>query len=205
MKQIGSIVFFLITALFSLNSTYATQHIILAEGTTLPTDIFTPSITYAVVGDTIVWVWVDGIHTTESVTIPPGATSWAGDLDSSADTFMYVVTIPGTYYFDCHASIGGHGMDGYIEVSAATGIGSIGLDHTTFAFPNPFKDEVVFDTQDADEIRVYNIVGQEVISTMVARNSSTFKVDTKALPSGFYFFSTMKSGRTVATKKLTKS
>ncbi|MBL4735119.1 MAG: T9SS type A sorting domain-containing protein [Flavobacteriales bacterium] len=175
------------------------------RGTTLPTDIFVPKTTYALVGDTIVWVWIDGVHTTESVTLPPGATSWNADLDSGADTFTYVVTVPGTYYFDCHASIGGHGMDGFIEVSVVGAVNSTGTHFAGSAFPNPFSDQVTYETRNADEIRVYNLVGQQVISRTVSGKQLELNINTKALPAGMYFFSLVKAGQIVNTKKLLKN
>ena len=202
MKQVVTYVFVLIISLIGLKSTFATQHIILAQGTTIPTDIFVPQVTYAVVGDTIVWVWVDGTHTTESVTIPPGAASFNAFLDSGADTFIYVLTVPGTYYFDCHASIGGHGMDGYIEVSAIQGIENNGMGKDYSVYPNPFSEELVVRSEGLDEIKVYNLVGKQVLSIDVISDHTV--INTKELPKGFYFVSLLRIGETIQTKKLTK-
>ena len=53
------------------------------------------------VGDTIVWTWVDGSHTTTSNTIPAGATPWDADITASFPTYSYVVEVPGTYGYHC--------------------------------------------------------------------------------------------------------
>jgi len=205
MKKNYLVLAFAIFSLLGINLANGTTHTITAAGTTIPTDIFTPDTTFAVVGDTIIWVWLDGLHTTESVTIPAGAASFNSLLDSATQSFTYVVTQPGTYYYDCHASFGGHGMDGRIIVTGVASIGSTTGMGNTLAYPNPFIDEVVFDIDDADAVRVYNIVGQEVLSASSRGNATILKVDTRTLKSGMYFFSLIKNGQVVETKKLLKN
>ncbi|HZF99996.1 MAG TPA: plastocyanin/azurin family copper-binding protein, partial [Chitinophagales bacterium] len=53
------------------------------------------------VGDTIVWVWVNGSHTTTSNTIPAGAMPWNEDITALFPTYAYVVEVPGTYGYHC--------------------------------------------------------------------------------------------------------
>ncbi len=49
----------------------ATTHII-----TVQNYFFSPTALTVNLGDTIKWQWVNGDHTTTSLTIPPGATPW---------------------------------------------------------------------------------------------------------------------------------
>ena len=56
-----------------INLVNATTIIIQCQGTTVPTDIFVPSAANAICGDTIKWIWVSGVHTTSSTSIPGGA------------------------------------------------------------------------------------------------------------------------------------
>lgn len=71
----------------------------------------------AKVGDTIIFKWVNGIHTTTSITIPAGATAWNKPMDSAHKTFGYILKKPGVYNYNCtfHAPL----MKGTINVSAA--------------------------------------------------------------------------------------
>src|SRR5450432_2831133 len=65
---------------------------------------FTPSSFSINLGDTVKWVWVNGTHTTSSLTIPVGAATWNHNMNSSAGntSFTYVPTVSGTYNFQCN-------------------------------------------------------------------------------------------------------
>lgn len=78
---------------------------------------FTPNSVNAAVGDTIHWVWSAGSHTTTSGTIPSGASSWNSPMNSTSNSFKYVVTQVGTYNYVCtpHAP----NMAGVINVTGA--------------------------------------------------------------------------------------
>jgi len=69
---------------------------------------FSPANINVAVGDVIHWVWVAGTHTTTSVTIPAGATTWDMPMDITHTTFDYTVTQPGVYSYQCnfHAFLG---------------------------------------------------------------------------------------------------
>ena len=71
----------------------------------------------ASVGDTIVWKWIEGDHTTTSTTIPAGAAVWDNAIDPTHTSFTYILTIAGTYSYKCrpHAAFG---MVGTINASA---------------------------------------------------------------------------------------
>jgi len=58
--------------------------------------------------------------------------------------------------------------------------------------------------KDADEIRVYNIVGQQVLSRSLQINQSEVRINTSQIPVGVYFFSALRDGIVVETKKLLK-
>ncbi|MEP6846512.1 MAG: plastocyanin/azurin family copper-binding protein [Panacibacter sp.] len=68
---------------------------------------FQPKNAHAMVGDTIVWLWKTGSHTTTSVNIPVGATPWDSPMNSGNKRFGIIVTIPGRYDYHCipHASV----------------------------------------------------------------------------------------------------
>ncbi len=87
---------------------------------------FTPSAVNARVGDTIMWVWKNGTHTTTSLTIPMGAAAWNSNMNSTTKRFSYVVTKVGTYNYDCtiHPTV----MIGTITVKKAITAGLGDLD-----------------------------------------------------------------------------
>jgi len=78
---------------------------------------FTPSTVNAKVGDTIIWKWVNGTHTTTSLTIPANAKPWDKPINTSHKKFMYRLTKTGVYHYECtiHASV----MKGTINVTKA--------------------------------------------------------------------------------------
>ncbi len=63
---------------------------------------FTPSTLNVVVGDVIHWVWVMGVHTTSSLIVPAGASSWSSPLNSLNLSFDYMVAVPGVYSYQCN-------------------------------------------------------------------------------------------------------
>ena len=92
----------------------------------LPVDVgvneslnFQPSNLTVVVGvnNTIVWNNLDYTqHTVESISVPSGAKAWNSGILNEGQTFTLVLTVPGTYKFDC--SIHPDWMFGTIQVVA---------------------------------------------------------------------------------------
>jgi plastocyanin len=80
---------------------------------------FGPRNVNAVVGDTISWVWRNGMHTTTSVNIPAGAMPWNALIDSTHRRFRVRLRVAGTYTYQCNFHIA-QGMTGTIVVSATS-------------------------------------------------------------------------------------
>lgn len=83
---------------------------------------FTPASLSVNVGDTILWTFGGGNHTTTSNTIPLGADTWDNLINSTVQSFTYVLTVAGTYDYICTP----HGFVGQI-VAINTGINSLDL------------------------------------------------------------------------------
>ncbi|MCB0728479.1 MAG: T9SS type A sorting domain-containing protein [Ignavibacteriae bacterium] len=93
----------ILLSVFLLSSvSLATTHVV-----TVSSFQFTPNTLSVAVGDTVKWQWIDGSHTTTSVTIPNGAASWNSPMTSANQTFSYAVTVAGTYNYQCtpHSAI----------------------------------------------------------------------------------------------------
>jgi len=84
-------------------------------------NLFTPNNFTITVGDTIMWMWVNGTHTTTSTTIPVGAAAWDELIDQNSTSYMYVVSTTGTYNYRCtfHYTMG---MIGQFTAEQASGI-----------------------------------------------------------------------------------
>ncbi len=63
--------------------------------------VFIPANLNVQVGDTIRWVWINGVHTTTSTTIPTGASSWDAPMTSSNPVYEYRVAVAGVYNYLC--------------------------------------------------------------------------------------------------------
>ena len=105
----------LFAALIILSSAKATTYTV-----TVSNFQFSPSTVNAIVGDTITWVYVNGKHTTTSLTIPAGAASWSAPMQQAGATFTYVLTEKGTYNYWC--AIHTTEMEAVINVSASLAV-----------------------------------------------------------------------------------
>lgn len=90
--------------------------LILADGFT-----FTPATVTANVGDTIMFGWISGTHTTTSTNIPVGATPWNEPLTQANPFVMYQVSVAGEYDYQCNIHVG-MGMVGHITVTNSSNI-----------------------------------------------------------------------------------
>jgi plastocyanin len=75
---------------------------------TVQDHVFTPSSFTINFGDTVRWTWLNGSHTTTSLTIPAGAASWDHAINSTSTSFTYKPSVSGTYGYKCtpHFSMG---------------------------------------------------------------------------------------------------
>lgn len=184
----------------------STVHTITASGM-----LFTPSSLNVIVGDTIKWVWVDGIHTTTSTSIPSNSVPWSSFLDSLHTAFSYVVTVPGTYNYYCLH----HYLFGMVGVFTANPAGIKIISGNIPAkfnlsqnYPNPFNPStnIEFDiaVQSKVQLVLYNLIGDEV-STLINQemNPGSYSIHWNAsqLPSGVYFYR-LSTPNFSATKKM---
>jgi plastocyanin len=63
---------------------------------------FSPKNFSARIGDTIHFVWVAGIHTTSSTSVPAGALAWNVPIDNTHLSFFYPVKVAGNYSYRCN-------------------------------------------------------------------------------------------------------
>ena len=75
---------------------------------TVQNHVFTPASFTINLGDTIVWNWVNGSHTTTSLSIPAGAVAWNKNINTSNKTFIYIPAVAGAYNYKCtpHQAMG---------------------------------------------------------------------------------------------------
>ncbi|MBK8846696.1 MAG: T9SS type A sorting domain-containing protein [Bacteroidetes bacterium] len=67
---------------------------------------FSPSTFSMNLGDTVIWQYVNGSHTTTSTVIPNGAAPWNSPMSPNVTTFLYVPAVVGTYNYQCNPHSG---------------------------------------------------------------------------------------------------
>lgn len=203
MKKNYLIIWFLIASLSGFNSARATIVTITCQNSPAH---FLPVTANAVCGDTIRWTWVAGGHVTgpiNSTYIPAGAALWNAPIDGSHLSFDYVVTVAGNYHYVCHPSTP-HGENGYIVVTCATGIQSNNVQsNISFAYPNPFSEKfTIEESVDADRIVLYDMLGNNLKSVLVQPGQTKTEIDAADLAKGIYFYSIIKQGVIIETRKI---
>jgi plastocyanin len=113
---------------------------------------FSPKTVNAVVGDVIMFKWVNGIHNTTSTSVPVGSSSWAALIDSAHKNFSYTITKIGVYSFVC--TIHAPGMKGTINVTAAL---PAGLTDVSAKLSDKAKAVINWKTKTETDIAYYSI------------------------------------------------
>ena len=141
--------------------------------------LFTPSDFTVNTGDTILWTWTEGSHTTTSTQIPGGAMGWDEAINDNSPVFVYVPVIAGSYNYVCspHASMG---MTGHFTVINTSGITENLLEGATLNSALLGNDELLvkynLPSSSVVSVRLYNLIGNVV---------STFMSDVR-MPAGAY-------------------
>ena len=166
---------------------------------------FDPAIINVSVGDTIIWLWDEGFHTTTSTTIPAGATAWNAPIDQSNLIFTYVPTVPGSYDYICvfHSSMG---MLGHFTVTGTTAITEKPDLSFLSIIENPSANELKVNcnipVSGSIALRMYDIIGKPVYNqTIVVKSGKQEHIlSTEALHSGIYIVEIASSGTKITRK-----
>lgn len=161
---------------------------------------FSPSSFTAIVGDTVMWVWGNGTHTTTSTSVPAGANSWDSPINSSSTSFTYVIAVAGTYNFKCTI----HSFTGTFTASAASSssVGAVNESQAINIFPNPVSRllNVQFNLPGLPEsIMLYDLNGKQILKK--ENPAPQVDLDLSAIPSGKYIIAG-KQGETIFRKEL---
>jgi plastocyanin len=159
---------------------------------------FTPNAVTVSVGDTVKFMWISGIHTTTSVSLPANAIAWSSPMDSGHTSFSYKVSVAGQYNFQCNFHFL-MGMTGTITANP-TGIKPVsGSVPDKFElkqnYPNPFNPvtTIKFDISKnaVVKLRIFDLKGVEV-ATLVKQElqpgSYSVEWDASNYASGVYYY-----------------
>lgn len=199
------VIFTLVSFVALISTANATIHTVTCQNT--PSH-YLPVTTNAVVGDTIHWTWVAGVHVVGPISaadIPVGAAMFNGPIDASNHNFEYVVTVAGNYHYVCHPATP-HGEDAYIVVTAANGVKQNNApSNFSFAYPNPFTEKITIETPHTDQILIYNSLGEKIRSFSLENGQTKFEADLATLPKGIFFYVILKEGVVFEKRKIIKN
>jgi plastocyanin len=125
---------------------------------------FTPPSVNVNVGDQIRWTLVEGLHTTSSMNVPPGAATWNYQFNFIGDMFIYDVTVAGFYDYEClfHG-----GMEGDFTASAGQQTYTWDRFGQTESWTNPNNWIPVRTTPAADDLLIFSDNGGSTTVTDV--------------------------------------
>jgi hypothetical protein len=89
---------------------------------------------------------------------------------------------------------------------ATVGVSSLEeINSTVTIYPNPFTAYTIIRINDASqinkaELRIYNVVGEEVLNTIITKQ--TIALETSEFPSGIYFYKVIDNNQTIQSGKL---
>jgi plastocyanin len=163
---------------------------------------FSPANITAVCGDSILWVWASGSHTTTSTSVPSCATSWSAPINSSIPAYGIVIACAGTYSYTCsfHPS-----MLGTITATCSVGIDEPQQNISTLVYPNPFNSQITLVNHHADAVRITDVTGQVVKAIALNTSGDKSEINLDALEPGMYFLTTLSEGVIRETKKIMKT
>jgi len=160
--------------------------------------VFTPSNLNVTVGDSIKWQWVNGIHTTTSVTIPIGAATWDQLIDLTHQSYTYKVTVVGNYHYKCTPhELFGMVADFTAMPNAITPLGGPVPQFYNLMqnYPNPFNPvtNIKFNIPKSSFVKltIYDIQGGEIevlVNQVVNAGSYSTDWDASNYSSGVYIY-----------------
>jgi len=113
---------------------------------------FQPKTVNAMVGDTILWVWVSGNHTTTSTSVPTGAKTWNSPITTTTKKFKYILKVAGTYKYQCNIHVQ-FGMVGTLNVTKA-----LAADLTSFAVDDASTNAILnWKTESSKDISYFSV------------------------------------------------
>jgi len=161
------------------------------------------NLTHVKAGDTILFQWVEGVHTTTSTSIPMDALEWDYPITQQEPSAMVIPMVNGTYQYV--SSPYAPGMDGTFTVSGALGISSPGDLPDIRLYPNPAAEQItVLTTIDNIEfLRIFDMNGKKAGELSFSKQTgiSNHSVDLSNYPAGVFFFEfTLGSNRKSVVK-----
>jgi plastocyanin len=184
-------IFFLAVAIFMYATSFAT-----IRKVTVGDNSFTPSAVKVHAGDTIMWVWTNGTHTTTSANIPHEAVPWNSNIDANTTSYIYVPTVTGTYNYQCSLTTS-TGMTGSFTVTNITDKSHVSQTPIFTAYPNPASGSAHIVFKNANwpvVISITDMNGNVILEQHLGLVMAT-DIDITNIPDGTYFLHAERHNR----------
>lgn len=139
------------------------------------------------VGDTVMFMWVSGVHTATSSSVPSGAPTFDAPITSTNTSFSYKVMMPGVYNYVCTPHIGMGMVGSFTAVAAPTSVGNVSAGAIS-VYPNPAAAvmNVKFAQKTTAAVQLFNATGVNVYNASYS-NTEEAAISTGNLPAGLYY------------------
>jgi hypothetical protein len=136
------------------------------------------------VGDTVRWSGSFTTHPLASTVVPAGAATFS---NSSGNVFDYVVTVAGTYTYECqnHSS-----MTGIIVALNTAGISDAGeqaMSPAVFSADNCIRIVTHRSMHSTFRVEIISLLGNLVYKNEMPFSQQELRIDTRVLAQGIYF------------------
>jgi len=193
--------------LLTINTdTFATKHRISVQDYQF-TPKYTPNVK---LGDTIRWYWLNGMHTTTSDTIPPGAATWNHPIDINDTFFEYIPTVVGGYGYICNIHYLSNGMAGGYTVISTAGISNKNPEPAFSIYPNPVFSNLFVRVESTDsyirDLKIYDLSGIMIreVNFTTSPGISDKTIDLSGLNPGIYLLEFVDNHDKQYCRKVTK-
>lgn len=155
-------------------------------------------------GDTIIWTWLSGAHTTTSDNIPSGAMSWDEPIDQSSPFFIYIPLVGGTYNYECdfHSQ-----MQASFTVVGTVGIGTHSADLLWLNSSQTSASEWIISyslpTTGMVDLKMFDLLGNTVHAfspSVQSEGVNTKTINVAGLAKGIYILRLEMGDATIARK-----
>ncbi len=164
---------------------------------------FNPSVNNNIhLGDTISWYWdANTPRRTSSLNVPPGAQTWDEELDENNQTFQYVPSVVGQYFYKsnimptCIASF---------MILSPVGINEIEKINSACAFfPNPVKKSfLLIHPRNATAVQIVDLEGKLIQENSLDIKETNDEIELNGLKSGNYIINVRQRRTLIYSSKL---
>lgn len=140
---------------------------------------FLPNQVLASKGDTILWKWREGNHTTTSIEVPFGASGWDKEINNNSREFKYVMKEIGEYGYYCKNFGVQDNMSGFIFCAEPNSIEE--NNRAVFSLKPNISSSLIhleFFNKSLLEIEIFDLSGKLVQSIQTKENILSLDIST---------------------------